>query len=535
MSAFRTNRKVLLQLATGAGKTMVFSWIAKDWRDGKVLILVHRQELVEQTVKTLELLGVVGIETIVASKPKVDLNANVYVGMVETTHNRLKRGKLDGIDIGLVVADECHRMDFNKVIDKFTDSKVLGVTATPVLQKKETFFKCRYCGRRTTKKAICCGEEMDEWSRNVTMSRYYDDIVVGCDISTLIEEGRLAQPLTLVEQFGDLSKLKDSNVGADGYTSKSIEEVFNNNSSMFNCLENYKKICIGKKTLIFNSNTKGNKLLYEKFIEAGFDNVKMFDSVNSKDSERESVVTWFKNTPGAVLMNVGCFTTGFDVVDVDCIILNKRTKSLSLYLQMVGRGARISVDYPKYMFTVIDGGGNVDIHQLWESKRNWREIFHGKAKEREKIKKEDILDTKECTNCGAIIMKSESICPFCEAVQEPKQQPPKHYRDAKLVVVSKVPLPNPKHIYEYTKRLGKDKNFAYKIMINKIVDLFSSYAVTKENWARRDENPEIENRLRQIVGYSYFHIMRSDLEGGHRTFDTLCDMTIAKIDKYYEM
>ena len=321
--SFEVNRKIILQLATGAGKTYVLSYIASQWKQGKVLILVHRQELVDQTIETLKALEVTCIETVVAKKRTVNKYANVYVAMVETAHNRIKKGLFDGIDIGLVIADECHRLDFLKVLNKF-DCKILGVTATPIIQKKETFFRCKYCKSESMSQDVCChGEVMDDWSRNISLSKYYDDIVVGVGIKDLIDRGMLERDICFIETNDNIDDLKDSNKGEDGYSDESIEKVFNDDNTMFDLLQHYKDRCVGKKTLVFNSNTKGNKLLYEKFLVEGY-NVRMYDSVNSSKKEREDVVEWFENNRDAVLLNVGVFTTGFDVKDVECIILNKK-------------------------------------------------------------------------------------------------------------------------------------------------------------------------------------------------------------------
>jgi superfamily II DNA or RNA helicase len=110
--------------------------------------------------------------------------------------------------------------------------------------------------------------------------------------------------------------------------------VFNNLASTENLMANYEEHCLGKKTMVFNSNIKSNEEAVKMFRLKGY-NARGFDS-KTKGS-RKDIVDWFKNTPNGILMSVGVFTTGFDCDDVEAIILNKATNSLSLYHQIVGR------------------------------------------------------------------------------------------------------------------------------------------------------------------------------------------------------
>ncbi len=537
LAMFLDKRKILLQLATGAGKTVVFSFIAKNFTDQnkKVLILVHRIELVNQTVETLSKIGITGIETITAKSRSISPFANVYVAMVETMYNRINKGKFAGIDIDLIINDECHRLDFQKVIAKFPKEKILGVTATPVLQKNETFFRCRRCGSENFTGGECCGYEMDEWTRPITMSKYYEDIVIGIGIKELIDMGALCPDLNFIETPENIDQLKSSSQNEDGFSSKSIEEVFNDSNTMFNVLQHYEDHCRGKKTLIFNSNVKGNKMLYEKFIEAGY-NARMFDSVHSSAKERASVVAWFENNRDAVLLNVGCFTTGFDVKDVECIILNKATKSLSLFLQMVGRGGRITDKIFKDKFIVIDGGGNIERHQRWSTERDWRALFFGTGNKKEKLKKEDILDTVTCTECGSIVERTALVCFECgKELIKKKKQDSEITRDTKLEAIDKIPLPSAEAIYRYTVSKCENVNFAYKVMINQILDLMRCYCVSSDDWVKiRDKRG---GRLDTIIKSIYFPLMKhKDIQTSTgRKLDTLIEMCVKKIDNYYNI
>ena len=83
---------------------------------------------------------------------------------------------------------------------------------------------------------------------------------------------------------------------------------------------------------------------------------------------------WFSETPDAILTSVSILTTGFDEPTVETIILNRATRSLTLYFQMIGRGSRILPN--KSDFTVVDMGNNVARFGMWNAPIDWQEIFH---------------------------------------------------------------------------------------------------------------------------------------------------------------
>jgi type I site-specific restriction endonuclease len=85
------------------------------------------------------------------------------------------------------------------------------------------------------------------------------------------------------------------------------------------------------------------------------------------------VVSWFKNTPDAILTSVGILTTGFDEPTVQTIILNRATRSLTLYHQMIGRGSRKLPN--KDQFKLIDLGNNVRRFGFWQDYLNWQDAF----------------------------------------------------------------------------------------------------------------------------------------------------------------
>jgi len=238
-----------IQAPTGAGKTIMFSYLANEFK-GRVLILVNRKELLEQTEKTIEskpFLLTAGVKDI--------LNTKVTIAMIETFNNRRKKGLIDINDYDLIIADEVQNLQFVKV---FTDYKkrLLGFTATPITDKKEYFFKCKICNSKHTKQVNCCNKETQEYSKNVSLKKWYGDLKIGCTVQSLIDIDKLSPVRNFICNPPDIDKLKTDKSGQ--FTAESEDDVFNNNASLDNLVINYKEHCLGLKTMVFNSNINSN-------------------------------------------------------------------------------------------------------------------------------------------------------------------------------------------------------------------------------------------------------------------------------------
>lgn len=334
---------LLYQLPTGGGKTVIFSQIVREYiqrTNKKVLILTHRIELCKQTSRMLTGFGVHNkiINSSIKELPDQD-EYMCFVAMVETLNNRLNDEKVELDNLGMVIIDEAHYNSFRKLFKFFNKCFILGVTATPL-------------------------------SSNIKlpMKDNYRELIVGDSISSLISKGFLAKANTYSFDVG-LSTLK---VGINGdYTVKSSEELYSNFSMQEKLLDAYMEKSQGKKTLIFNNGINTSKEVYETFRNAGFD-VRHLDNTTSKQ-DRKDILRWFRKKPDAILTSVSILTTGFDEPTVESIILNRATKSLTLYYQMIGRGSRVLPG--KSEFTVIDLGNNAARFGLWSAPIDWKQIF----------------------------------------------------------------------------------------------------------------------------------------------------------------
>ncbi len=335
---------LLYQLPTGGGKTVVFSEIARRYiqqKKKKVVVLTHRIELSMQTSKMLTGFGVKN--KIINSGVKELQDQDEYmcfVAMVETLNNRLQEEKVEIKNIGLVIIDEAHYNSFRKLFKYFEASTILGVTATPL-------------------------------SSNIKlpMKDNYQKLIIGESITSLIEQKFLAK----ANMFNYDVSLQSLKLGISGdYTVKSSDELYGNQSMLGKLMNAYNEIASGTKTLIFNNGINTSKYVYETFKKAGL-NIRHLDNKNTA-SERREILDWFSETPNAILTSVSILTTGFDEPTVETIILNRATRSLTLYFQMIGRGSRILPH--KDEFTVIDLGNNIARFGMWDAPVDWQEIFH---------------------------------------------------------------------------------------------------------------------------------------------------------------
>ena len=511
--------RVLYQLPTGGGKTVVFSNICKDF-NGKVLVLCHRTELVNQSIKTMSNLGLT-VQRIDQTTKRIDHNVNVYVAMIQTLDNRLKKN-VDYIkDIGLIICDECHILIFNKVFDYFSGAKILGCSATPHIMAKKAFFKCNVCKKQQENSFKCCGRDSAEWVKRQSMSDYYETIVIGEDISKLVIDGFLVPEVSF--------KVKETSINSDSgdeFTKHQLKKEF----SSFNPVRHYKERILNKKTIVFNSSSEENKRIHEQFISEGF-NSKMYDSVNSDTKDRKDILEWFKNTDNAILNNVDVFTTGFDEPSVSAIILNTATNSLTKYLQMVGRGGRLCSG--KFSFILLDGGGNIDRFGAWSGTRDWGSIFYGEGEPKPKIKKEHEQDIQMCPDCGVLSSRIVSNCE-CGYVFEYLSKKINSDSNEELVAVDVLPLPNPESIYNYTKSKGGGFAFAYNVLIGWIVDLFILNNVSTALYFLNVQRDKLFTKIRDIVRpCRQLFELKGDLTGVRKTNDYIYEKVKYKLDLYY--
>ena len=510
-------KKLCVALPTGGGKSVLIAKLAQEL-PGRTLILTHRIEILNQNGALLK-----GASVLTAKENTLRNSNKIVIAMVQTAFARIKKYGIKYLgDFDNIILDEVQILIFEKVFEQYDFNKLIGFTGTPVLEKK----------LYTTIDEV-------EYIEPFTLSLIFDELVQGLDTQDLIDMGYLVQDYNIVLNLPDFYKLKDSESNPDGYTIDSLNEVYTNEASLKILREAYDKYCLGKKTMIFNASTQINKKVYTNFKELGL-NVKIYDTVNEteinpatdKPFTRTEIIDWFRSERDAILINTNVFTTGFDVDDVECIIMNRATKSLALWIQIIGRGSRTTSKIFKDKFTVIDLGQNIHTHGIWSMRRDWQNWFVSPGKKRKN--KSDLLDTWECGNCGAYNIIGDTTCTVCGAEKDNaviKESRSKKLKDGTLREYGETPLPKAIPIINYCKSIGEGSNFAYSLLERKIIDLFIHYNVAPEFYAKN--KPKFANRIMEIYRPIYFAIMKSELKGANKRLVTQLNKLLTKIDKMY--
>ena len=351
-AAFREgSKRVILCLPTGAGKTVIFSDIAaKAASKGKrVGIVTHRRELLTQAGR---------------------LNS-CDILMVETLNNRIKRG-LDLNQYDLLVIDEAHIGNFRKVLDKFKGF-VIGATATPL--------------------------------SNPPLKEQYNAIVCPIGIEQLIAQGWLATPHTYAMHPVDTSTLQTAR---GEFTEASLDDAFNRPKVYEGVVKEFCSKWRDKKAIVFCVNISATDNTAAEFSrQLGADRI--FAVHSGQDPKvRPAIIQAFIESTNGILVNCGIATTGFDCPDIEVVVVNRATKSVALWLQMVGRASRTT--QTKSAFTILDFGENVTRLGFWQEPRDWAHLFFNPKK-----KGEGVAPVKDCAACGFVAYASARICANCGA------------------------------------------------------------------------------------------------------------------------
>ncbi|AGO47845.1 helicase [Cellulophaga phage phi46:1] len=417
--SLKTNNSVCAVLPTGGGKTFTFAFIVKSaWEKGsRVLILTDRTELLTQAGGALKEVGLQPIE--IKSGKKPNLKGSLYVGMSETIKRRIKDPEYIELikNMDIIVVDECHKRSFTKLLQlKGINTRIIGFTATPTRQGKDDL-----------------------------MNETYQDIVVGVEIKYLVENGFLAQP----NYYGVKADLEGVKMKGSDYDQEEVANRFSQSKLYAGVFTNWKAKRDNTKTLIFSSNVKNSLEVCEEFNKNGY-KCKHLDATMKK--ERASILRWFHETPNAILSNVGILTTGFDEPSIETVILYRATTSLSLYLQMVGRGSRV-IKGVKEDFSVMDFGNNILTHGFWHEVRQWTLTT---KKKNTKKKGEAVL--KNCKNCDGFMLASAIKCKECGFVDE---------KEKKAQEIAELQLLDPKDLNRKARRATLDEQI--ELAKNKLV------------------------------------------------------------------
>ena len=392
-TAFRSYQSVMVQMPTGTGKTVLLSEVVKSEerrvKNPWVWIVVHRRELVEQIMKTLDTMLSSPSSTPDAFTSLLSDDSRIKVMSIQWLSKHYQEMKESP---SLIVIDEAHHAvakTYKEVMDAFSESKKLGLTATP----------CRLTRRGFTD--------------------LFDVLLMSWSAKRFIAIGRLSlyDYMSIKADSEDQRRILGlTKRGADGdFSLKEMSEKLDVRPSIKRLCETVLRYAADKKGITYAIDITHAEHIAEEYRRHGI----MAVAISSKTplAERKAIIERFKGTSRGdrndkpyyaslgltkplgetlsadykadvrdktleqtndiqVLVNVDLFGEGFDCPDVEFIQLARPTLSLAKYLQQVGRGMRV-FEGKKYCL-ILDNVGLYRLFGLPSDDRDWQAMFEGK-------------------------------------------------------------------------------------------------------------------------------------------------------------
>lgn len=389
--ALREHQSVILVAPCGYGKGTVISYIVNRAveRGLRVIFGVHGKALVNDMSQRVARLGIK--HGVLMGSRRRERWHPVQVASVDTWHRMEHAPKAN-----IIIADECHMSlspTWRKTIEQYPEAKLIGCTATPIRLDKQGL------GKRS--------------------GGLFDSMVLGPTEQELIDDGYLVGSRVLAPPPpADLGGLKKT---AGEFNSKQQAAVCDKAKVIGDIVEHWRRHAAGRKTAVFGVDQAHANHIAEQFRQSGVNWA--YVDADTPDEEREKI--WKDlDAPSGNLMgvsSVGCISVGWDHPIVSCIIAARKTASLGLWRQMLGRGSRT---YPgKDHFLVLDHVGNTHYHfpyGMFEDPVDWQ--LDGEAVRVSMAEKADSVTT--CKRpatvdgvlrlpCYATFRTGPTECPYC--------------------------------------------------------------------------------------------------------------------------
>ncbi|WP_413481214.1 DEAD/DEAH box helicase [Latilactobacillus sakei] len=354
------NKSCLLVSPAGSGKSVVIAEIARltTLKGGRVMFMVHRQELINQIMESFK-----------ANSVDLNLCTVMTVGKI--------RNRLDSLPVpNLIITDETHHSlakTYRDIYEHYANVPRLGFSATP-------------------------------WRLNGKgLGDVYDAMIEGPDVQWLIDNHYLAPFDYYSVNLIDESKLSKSSTG--DYSNKSIDEAVGH-TIYGDVVKTYRDKVDGQQAIVYAHSIAFSKQIAKQFRDAGI-NAAHCDS-KTPQRERDKIMTDFKKGTLKVLSNCDLISEGYNVPDCSCVIMLRPTESLVLFIQQSMRCMRFK---PGKQATIIDHVANYTRFGLPNTPHKWT------LKDREKKKKSTntAVETpiKQCAFCFAVIPAQSKNCPLC--------------------------------------------------------------------------------------------------------------------------
>jgi len=378
--AFRSGaRAPLLVAPCGMGKTVCFSAITAGAvaRGRRVLILVHRRELLHQASRKLT---DIGLDHGLIAAAIAQSDQPVQVASVQTLVRRLSR-----IDWkpSLIIIDEAHHASagqWSRILDKWPDAFRLGVTATP----------CRLDGRG--------------------LASAFDQLVLGPSVADLISAGFLTPARIYAPPVvADLTGLRRR---AGDYAADQAATAMDRPTVTGDAIAHYQRLAQGQRAIAFCCSIDHASHVAASFNAANIPTATLLGNT----PDRDAVVAAFDAGSVQILVTVDVVSEGFDIPAASCAILLRPTQSLGLYLQQVGRVLRPAPG--KQAAMILDHVGNVHRHGFPDDHREWP-LADGVRT----TSVQAAPSVRTCPECFAAF-KPAPICPVCGANCVPETRRP---------------------------------------------------------------------------------------------------------------
>ena len=329
-----TVRSTLIVMPTGTGKTIVFSELIRRWNAsgrGRVLVLAHREELLEQACAKIA--AVTGIAPeIEKAERHAGPDAAIVVASVQTLAIDRRRQAFPPGAFSLIIVDEAHHApaaSYRAILDHFATAKILGCTATP---------------------DRCDGAAMGDVFQSVAFTYRLRDAI---DEKYLVPIRQRAVHVAGL----DLSTVRTV---AGDLDAGDLEEIMLREDLLHQVAAPLVELAGERPTLVFASGVEHAHKLAEVIARHGRGALALDGSTPA--DERRAALRDFREGQINVLVNCALFTEGFDEPTIACVAVARPTKSRALYAQMIGRGTRLAPGKPDLI--VLDFSGNAGKHSL---------------------------------------------------------------------------------------------------------------------------------------------------------------------------
>lgn len=333
------HRAPLLVAPTGSGKTVIAAAVIdREVRRGRrVAFLAPRRELIAQTCMKLDTFGI-HYGVVMAGDPRSSMMAPVQVCSVDTLRSRLVRsGRVPMAEPEIVIIDEAHLYVTAKrkeVVGLWPAAICVGLSATPV----------RGDGRG--------------------LGVLFDELIEVATVGELTEHGFLAPARYYSLSEPDLQRVQ---IRAGDYALGELSEVMSRTKLVADVVSTWMEHAGGRRTAVFAVDRRHSAALAEQFQAQGVAAEHVDGAMPA--AIRDAVFARFRGGETQVLCNCQLAQYGFDLPAMSCVVLARPTRSLPLYLQMIGRGLRPADG--KADCLILDHSGAVLMHGLADQVRNW--------------------------------------------------------------------------------------------------------------------------------------------------------------------